>query len=297
MFVRSSVVFLLAFLASIGEAPAVAEVIIELSEERLVAKHVESRPVEKPQRGFFQQPAEKGGGGPVSSTFILPWIIDDTAPDANATLFAVTNESFGEDAVNVSLTFYDESFDEITGDLFTLDNNELRPFNTRLVPGLVTAPGAVNRGILEILSDGVLSADFFDVNFGENFASGDRALTLADFCPLWRVRFLRFPGPGGGTELTFILNGPHGFGDKAPPTISGEVFTEGGTFVNSFALQTDAWILQLDALDLVIGEAEFGTIVIQLDTTIMPNGVVFEKHSAFSRFSLGVLGVCKELFF
>ena len=290
---HSFCVLFLALLLSAGGAPVAAEVIIELSDERLSATYVQPSQAEKPVNGLFGPTAAKGGGMPSTSVFILPWIVDDSASDANATLFSVTNESFSENDTDVELTFFDAFFDEITDDFFTLGDNEIRPFNARLIPGL-TIPDGVNRGLLQIVANDEIGADFFDVNFGENFASGDRALTTLDFCSIWRMRFLQFPGPGG-TVLTFIINGPQGVEEEDPPTIAGEVFTEDGVFLNSFALQTDAWLLAVDALDLVIGDTEFGTIVFQLNTTLSPSGVIFENHSAFSRFSLGLKGTCKDL--
>ena len=287
---------ILLLLLSISTAPVMAEVIIELSEDRLVAKRTESRPIEKPEAGFFQRGPEKGdGGGELAPVAILPWVIDDSDPFGNSTFFSVRNDSFGGVNADVLVTFLDASFSTLDSDFLTLSGNELVPYSVRAVPGLVTAPGVINRGIVDISSDGQISADIFDVDFGENFASGDRALTLADFCTDWRVRFLRFPGTEGGTVLTFLINGPLGSDEENQPTISGEVFSQSGTFINSFTLRTDDWILDLEALELVLGGTEFGSIVLELNTSLDPSGVVLEQHSACSQFSLGAKGACTDL--
>ena len=97
-----------------------------------------------------------------------------------------------------------------------------------------------------------------------------------------------------GTRLTALINGPHGALPSDPPTITGEVFDEDGHFVNSFMIRTDEWVVELDVLqDLVWpGGPAFGTVRMNFCTTDR-GAVVFERHTAFGRFSVGSVAFCR----
>lgn len=289
MQLRGTLVFLLSILA----APAFAEVVIERSSDRILAERPAPSAEKSAPGGLFEGTADKGMVG--SILWFLPWVIDDSDPFANTTFFSVRNDNFDGTDASVVIEYFDDSFVEQRTDFLDLAGNELAPINVRAVGDLVTEPGAVNRGFIRLQTDGDLATDMFQINFGENFASGDHGFRLEDFCTAWRVRFLRFPGATDGTVLTFIINGPLGAADTDPPTISGEVFTESGAFINSFTVRTGLWVLELSALDLVIPGTDFGTIAIELDTFAAPSGIVLEKHSAFDKYSVGIAGVCKDL--
>lgn len=283
-----------ALLLSILAAPAFAEVVIRRSGDRILAERAAPRAAaEVSPSGLFETSAEKGMV--MTTQWFFPWVIDDGDPFGNTTFFSVRNDDSSGGDVHLEIRYFDEVFDLLTMQPLTLSENELVPVSVRTVGGLVTVPGALHRGLVRIETNGDVSTDVFQVDFGENFASGDRGFALADFCTNWRVRFLRFPGTTGGTALTFILNGPLGAAEVDPPTITGEVYSQSGAFINSFTVRTDRWVLELEALDLVIGGTEFGTIVLELDTIFFPSGLVMEKHSAFSKFSLGVAGICTDL--
>lgn len=282
-----------ALLLPILTTPALAEVVIERSGERIFAeRRTPNAAAKQAPSGFFER---AGAKGTTPTIWIFPWVIDDSDPFGNSTFFSVRNDNAGGEDADLDIRYYDSSFELLAADFLTLASNQLVPVSVRTVDGLVTIPGIVNRGTVEVETDSDISTDVFEVNFDENFASGDRGFTLDDFCTDWRARFLRFPGTTGGTVLTFLLNGPLGPDDEIdPPTITGEVFTQEGAFVNSFSIWTDDWVLEIQALDLVGDDTEFGTLVMALDTAFSPPGVVLEKHSAFSRFSLGIVSVCDD---
>jgi hypothetical protein len=286
---RTLVLLLLTFLT----APAFAEVVIERSADRIFAEHRAPRADKLAAGGLFGRSDAKGGAPP-TVVWLIPWVIDDSGPLANATLFSLRNDNFDGTDAGVDIDYYDRFFDFVKGDSLSLSAIELLPVSVRAVGGLVAVPGAVNRGLVRIETDGNLATDYFQVDFGENFASGDRGLLEADLCDFWRVRFLRFPGTTGGTVLSFVLNGPLGLAPAAP-TIVGEVYDQSGAFINSFTVRTNLWVTEIEALDLVVGETEFGTILIELDTEFSPGGLVLEKHSAFSKFSVGLAGSCSDI--
>lgn len=183
----------------------------------------------------------------------------------------------------------------MTEELFELAPNELLTRNLANDPDAVDS-GGVSVGIVGIEANGPITADYFQVDEAGDFATGDQALDDNTLCSDWQARFLRFGADDAeGTQLTFLLNGPLG-GDSEvdPPTITGETFDEAGNLVNTFAVFTSEWLIRVSVLDAFVIDTgpDFGTLRLTLDTEFS-GGAVFERHTAFGRFSVGTLAFCR----
>jgi hypothetical protein len=76
--------------------------------------------------------------------------------------------------------------------------------------------------------------------------------------------------------------------------VTGDVYNEQGSFLNSFTVRTDEWFFDLDLLDFVLGGERFGSMEVVLSTRFGPAGLINVAHSAEGRFSVGLRTVCRD---
>jgi hypothetical protein len=147
-----------------------------------------------------------------------------------------------------------------------------------------------------IADDGPISADYFQIDPGNDFAAGSRPVDLdaGEFCSQATVRFLIGGGFSGGTKLFFMLDSPLG-GDvnTDPPSITGDVYLEDSTFVGSFEIYTNNFTLEVDAADLVDPGTNFGSFDIFFENNFA-GGYVHGEYKANNRFSVSLKGVCTD---
>ncbi|MEM1202222.1 MAG: hypothetical protein AAGN66_03230 [Acidobacteriota bacterium] len=234
-----------------------------------------------------------------STFFIVPhYAVNRANPAGDVTLIAVRNE---ETAVSraVSVEYYPEdSLIPITVKTETLGPKETWTANVRdVLDGL--PGGDFVRGWIRILSSGFVSADYFQATPGDAFAVGEIPIDIDDdeFCEYHKVRFLIGGGFSGGTIVTFMLDTPRG-GDTTldPPSITGQVYDEAGTPINTFNVWTDSFTLQLNATQLVASGTNFGSIDIRFENIDdgFAGGAASVTHDASGLFSVGLKGVCLD---
>jgi hypothetical protein len=181
----------------------------------------------------------------------------------------------------------------------TLDPFETRTFNLRDNPGLAADGDGFARGFVEITTTGnsdqtpVLAGDYFQVDVGDNFATGDRLVRGSDLCDDATVRFLELPLPGSGTRLTVWIANPRGSGPADPPSFTVRVFDEPGNEVGvPTEFRVDAHALELEAS--LLSALSFGTL--RFDFGNSNGGTVYAESSAQGRFSIGVTSQCDDRF-
>lgn len=236
----------------------------------------------------------------VPTTFyILPFIkIDPGTPDGDLTLVSVRNEH--SDVNTVTIDFF--APDSLMAPVATLSNallsKEVWSLNL-LAEGIPLPLGTdgFRRGWARInAADGPISADYFQIDPGNDFAAGSRPVDLDadEFCSQASARFLIGGGFSGGTKLFFMLDSPLG-GDinTDPPSVTGDAFLEDSTFVGSFDIYTDNYTLEVDAADLVEPGTNFGSFDIFFENAFA-GGYVHVEYKANNRFSVSVKGVCTD---
>lgn len=224
-----------------------------------------------------------------SSGLILPSFFVET-DDAlgRTTLFAVRNTT--PSLLPTVFAYFDVSGNLVRQDIDSLDPRATRSVNLRDVPGLPTDNG-VNQGFALIVADSEISTtamtgDFFQVDIGGAFATGERLVSLEDICLEQEIRFLDF---GSGTDLQLLINIPQGADpDNDPPSAIVTPVGEDGALLGSLELYTDLVTVALTAADFT--DLSFGTLI--FDFTNSEGGWVFADYSADGLFSVGVNSTC-----
>ena len=164
------------------------------------------------QANFDDVRLEAEPAAPCTEDLVLPFYLADVGnPSGTNTLYAVRNltgEPVKADVEYFTLDGTSQRLDDLTLGAF-----ETRTVGLRDVAGLATDPDGFARGFLRIAaagrSDGapVLAGDYFQVDVGNNFATGDQLLRGSELCRDSSVRFLDF---GAGTRLAVYVNQPRG---------------------------------------------------------------------------------------
>jgi hypothetical protein len=154
------------------------------------------------------------------------------------------------------------------------------------------------RGYVEITTAGnpdmtpVLGGDYFQVDVGNDFATGDQLARQIELCNHASIRALEFPLPGSGTRLTIWIANPRGVGGGDPPSFSVQAYDEDGNAIGGLTtVKTTLHALDLDA-SLFTGLA-FSTL--RFDFSNSFGGTVYAEASVQGRFSVGVSSQCDEL--
>jgi hypothetical protein len=166
------------------------------------------------------------------------------------------------------------------------------------VGGLAADGDGFSRGFVEVSTAGnpdltpVLGGDYFQVDVGDDFATGDQLVRQIELCDRASIRFIEFPLPGSGTRLTVWIANPRGTGAADPVSFTVRVHDEAGNAVGGLiGFKTTNHALELQATDFT--GLDFGTL--RFDFTNSSGGTVYAEASAQGRFSVGVTSQCDEL--
>ncbi|MEM9595061.1 MAG: hypothetical protein AAGD06_12380 [Acidobacteriota bacterium] len=232
-----------------------------------------------------------------STFFIVPhYAVDRTNSGGDTTLIAIRNENFISSDVTVNY-YPTDSLTPIESITRTLGVRETWTANVRDV--LSGVSGDFVRGWIRITSTGPVTTDYFQATPSDAFAVGEIPIDIlaGEYCEYYKVRFLIGGGFSGGTILTFMLDAPLG-GDLNvdPPSITGQVYNESGTQINTFNVWTDDYSLQLNADRLVSSGTNFGSLDIRFANVdnSFTGGAASVTHDASGLFSVGLKGQCLD---
>lgn len=229
----------------------------------------------------------------VAGLIVPGFEVDTLDPEGPTTFFGVRNTSENEITVNVD--YYGDVLVEppLRRDVFMLEARQTLSRNVRSnLSGLAVPDNRFAAGLIVVREAGQaggvgprnIEGDYFRVDFGNDFASGERLVTAADLCLRQEVRFVEF---GSGVELRILVNRPRG---DDGPSFSYTAYNESGAEVSSGDYFTANHLNVLGVNDLVEGPS-FGTIV--FDFSASAGGWVSARYSAFGRFSLELNSVCR----
>lgn len=235
--------------------------------------------------------------GVFAETLYVPFfLVDTTDPAGTTTLFAVRNLT--GDGVTADVEYFTRTGASQGTATLALDPFDTVTVNLRDVPGLAASPDGLARGYVQILTAGnpdmtpVLAGDYFQVDVGDNFATGDKLVRQIELCDVASIRFLEFPVPGSGTRLTVWIANPRGTGGADPPSFTVQAYDEDGNLVGgAIPVKTSRHALEFDATDFTA--LAFGTLKFDFGNSF--GGTVYAEASAQGRFSVGVSSQCDEL--
>lgn len=238
-----------------------------------------------------------------SRRLLLPYFeVEADAVDGESTLFAVRNESLA--TVEIDVKYYEADAPQAPQrtDRFTLAPKEIRTVNLRAVENLEVDPDGFARGYVLIEqvggAPGALHGDTFQVNPGDNFATGSRLVDADlespdnDLCSVFVVRFLQGGGFDGGAVFQLWIDT-----DSVPlpqASLAYEVYDEPGDLINAGTLTPDRATLEIPASLLLTGPAAgtaFGAVELQLTDSV---GHLSVTLSALGRYSVGLEATCKD---
>lgn len=292
---RAFAVFFVTLLFTAGAAGAQEEFVLRVTES--------------PQA----RPASVTGGGELAArftdvpgdAFMVPLFrVDRSTFLSETTLIAVRNVTDQAHDVRIAY-FVDHAFSPgANPDL--VQNRSLSPgqivtFNLRDLPEITGGAGGddlVRGWLLVEHGDGVgdaLSADWFRVDPGQNFATGDRMMDIdhSSTCTQWDFRYITGGGFDGGTRLGVFIDTPLGLGT---PSFTVDFFSEAGAFQGGVVVSTTLQVMELNVeeelLALLSGTPpETGGMVITFELGTN-GGLVAGTYSAENRYSIGLDGTC-----
>lgn len=246
-----------------------------------------ARPIRQPANPLTP-PAEKTDKP--EETFIVPFFeVDTNNEEGTTTFFAVSNVSY--QTVDVAVRYQALDGTELRQDFVRLGALETLVRNVRFVGGLPADPDGFARGFIVVLQNSVMGTsllvgDYFQVDPGNAFATGQRMASLDDLCIVNQVRFLDF---GSGTELRLLINEPQG-SDPARDPASVVVYPnlQDGTVLQPTDIYTDDYAFEVSASDFTT--SAFGTLLFEFSNS--SGGLVYAEYSAFGQFSVGLNGAC-----
>lgn len=232
----------------------------------------------------------------LESLLVPFYLVDTTSPVGTTTLFAVRNLT--GDTVSAEVEYFTVLGASQRTDPLTLDPFETVTVNLRDVGGLAASGDGFARGFVEVSTAGnpdltpVLGGDYFQVDVGDDFATGDQLVRRIELCDRASLRFLEFPLPGSGTRLTVWIANPRGTGAADPVSFTVSVLDESGNVVGGLiGFKTNRHALDFQATDFT--GLNFGTL--RFDFSNSSGGTVYAEASAQGRFSVGVTSQCDEL--
>lgn len=227
-----------------------------------------------------------------SEILLVPaFLVKAGDPNGTTTLFAVRNLTGDEVTADVEYLTADGTSQGL--DSLTLEAFETVPVNIRDVAGLAADPDGFARGFVRIVAPGsrdgtpVLAGDYFQVDVGNDFATGETLVRLTDLCADASIRFLDFGSPA---LLRIFVTQPRGDAPaEDPPSFTVQVLDEAGNEVGApQPFWTAEQSFELSSSDLT--GIPFGTL--KLDFANSLGGTVFAEYSAQGRFSVGVGSQC-----
>ena len=241
-----------------------------------------------------------------SSRLLLPYYrVDRTRSDGETTLLAIRNPS--PSLVRVEVEFFGLASNLLAERAYDLDPREIRTLNLRDLPALQGGAGGIARGYVIVSqlprrgspSVGV-SGDYFRIDPGENFATGDRMIDMTEtyLCDAWDFRYLEGGGFSGGTTLELLVAEAPGTGDSAPVAATISLYDEAGDLQAMAELKTSARVFEVDVTEILFprrgrNQTGFGAAVIVFSEA-SGGGLVAGRYSADGRYSISIPGSCVE---
>ena len=235
-------------------------------------------------------------------SYILPFFkIDSTDPGGETTFLSIRNEGEGggegEGPRLVTLELFPPNSTLLQdSEVFAklLKPKETWVLNLRLSTSRPPGPDGFIRGWGRIISSSPMSADFFQFNPSQDFATGGIPLDIPnEYCKTVKVRFLVGGTFDGGTLISFMQNQPLGGAPEDPPSVTGTVYLEDSTMAGTFELRTDDYTFEIDAEDLIAPGVNFGSMDIVFEN-LVGGGAAFVEYKANNRFSVGTKSVCLD---
>lgn len=242
-------------------------------------------------RAFLSTP------GVFAESLIVPsFLVDRTDPAGTTTLFAVRNLT--SDPVSADVEYFTvHGVSQGTEELM-LDPRETFNRNLRDVPGLDEDLDGFARGYVVVTTAGnpdmtpVLGGDFFQVDVGADFATGEKLARQIGLCTHRSIRFLNFPLPGSGTRLVIWIANPRGVDSGDPFSFTMRIYDEAGSQVGStVSFKSSVHVLEIDPS----AYTALGSGTLRFDFGNSSGGVLFAESSVEGRFSVGLTGQCDEM--
>jgi len=227
-----------------------------------------------------------------STRWVVPrFTVDTRSPTGETTLVAVRNPN--PFTVNGGIVYFSVHSAELMRKGFELASKEILTVNLRDVPAVVDAadPDGLARGWVRVTSaTHPVTGDFFQVDPGQDFASGMRMFDLErELCRKWEVRFLQGGPFSSGTVIDLLITNPQGADPQRDPrTLIIDVWDEDATRVATYFGWTDQTSLELRADEVVLG-VPFGVLRIEF---AVGYAQVAATYRAEGRYSVGIKGLC-----
>ncbi len=225
------------------------------------------------------------------ATLVVPGFeveVDD--PDGPTTFYAVRNTT--DDDIEIEISHHGEQAGTpLRTDVFMLGPQQTLTQNVRDDLTDLNVSDGFATGLITITETGgdasVLEGDYFRIDSGGDFATGDRLVRSEQYCDRQEIRFVDF---GSGARLRILIEQPQG---AVTPSFSYRAYTEAGTMIGAGDVDvfTTDHLTSIEVGDLVPGDS-FGTLI--FDFSNAGGGVVTAEYSAFGRFSVELDGACLD---
>lgn len=130
-----------------------------------------------------------------------------------------------------------------------------------------------------------VEGDYFRIDSGNDFATGNRLVRPSDFCRLQEARIVDF---GSGTQFRILIDLPRG-SDRQSFTYKAYDFP--GNLTYSGVYFTSDHLTVITAAELGISQV-FGTVLFDFSDSF--GGWVSSRYSAFDRFSVEIPAACRD---
>ena len=230
-------------------------------------------------------------------TLLLPFYsVDGSSPAGSTTLYALRNLT--DSTVSALARYFTTTGTSQLDDDLSLAPYETKTVNLRDVAGLAADGDGFKRGFVLFSTGGdpfltpVLAGDYFQVDVGNNFATGDKLVRGGEVCNHASIRFLDFPLAGSGTRLTVWIENPRGTEAGDPASYTVQAYNEAGTAVGPMlSFKTDAHATEYPDVN-TLTTLDFG--VLKFDFTNSFGGTVYAEAFADDRFAVGVTSQCED---
>ena len=215
--------------------------------------------------------------------------VDVVDPEGPTTFFAVRNTT--DAAIEVDVVYHGE---EVTAtplrtDVFNLGPQQTltRNVGSNLFGLPIDGDGFATGLMLISKSNGNasgLEGDYFRIDSGNDFATGDRLVSSEDYCDQQEVRFVDF---GSGSRVRVLLAEPQG---AAQPSFRYTAYRESGASIFEVDVFASDHLNVFD-VDALVPFQRFGTLV--FDFSNSGGGFVTAEYSAFGRYSVELNAACR----
>ena len=226
-----------------------------------------------------------------SSGLIVPGFeVEVGDPTGPTTFFAVRNTSDAQISAEVAYHSERAGAEPLRTDVFVLEPQQTLTRNVRDNLADLDVAGGFARGLITITEAGGTTAtnlegDYFRLDPGNAFATGDRLQRASDLCLKQEIRFVDF---GSGSELRILVDQPQG---SDLSSFSYTAYNEAGEMIAGDDFFTSDHLTTIDVPALGITNS-FGTVV--FDFTNSGGGFASAKYSAFGVYSVELNSACRD---